>query len=150
MMVMSRGAPMGALDLGPGEKRERAMRRRRKTVIAGLAGAGGICGFYVGFFEAKAIMDGGTAWSPTLALVLTGLFLTAMIGGSILLQGSMDEVERQASYKAVAFAGAAYVMVYPVWFLLWKGGFVGEPVHWVLFALFWLSLALSTLWYRFR
>jgi hypothetical protein len=30
------------------------------------------------------------------------------------------------------------------------GGFVAEPVHWMLFVLFWLSLALAALWYRFR
>jgi hypothetical protein len=141
---------MAPPESGPGEQRERAVRRRRLMIFAALAVVGGFSGFYVGFYEAQAFLDGGTAWSPTLALVLVALFLVAMIGGSILLKDSMDEVERFASYKAVAFAGAVYILVYPLWFLLWKGGFVGEPIHWVLFALFWLSLALSTLWYRFR
>jgi hypothetical protein len=141
---------MAPLDLGPGEQRERAVRRRRRLVFGALFTVSGLAGFYVGFNEAEALFNGGTAWSPELSLILTALFFVAMIGGSVLIKDSMDEVERQASYKAVAFAGAAYIMVYPVWFLLWKGGFVGEPVHWVLFALFWLSLALSSLWYRFR
>ena len=34
----------------------------------------------------------------------------------------MDEVERQRGYKAVSFAGAVLMVVYPTWFLLWKGG----------------------------
>jgi hypothetical protein len=62
----------------------------------------------------------------------------------------MDEVERQRSYKAGSLAGATLIVVYPVWFLLWKGGFVVEPIHWVLFVLFWLGLAFGMIWYKYR
>ncbi|HYD38371.1 MAG TPA: hypothetical protein VEA60_12200, partial [Allosphingosinicella sp.] len=89
-------------------------------------------------------------WSPTFAALLAGLYLVAVVGGGVLMNGVMDEIERQRGYKAVSFAGAALMVVYPTWFLLWKGGFVAEPVHWMLFVLFWLSLALASLWYRFR
>jgi hypothetical protein len=84
------------------------------------------------------------------AAALAGIYLIAVIGGGILLNTVMDEVERQRGYKAVSFAGTVLMVVYPTWFLLWRGSFVAEPVHWMLFLLFWLSLALATLWYRFR
>ena len=49
-----------------------------------------------------------------------------------------------------ALAGAGYMLAYPAWFLLWKGGVVAEPIHWVLFVGFWLLLAGGTIFYRFR
>jgi hypothetical protein len=62
----------------------------------------------------------------------------------------MDEVDRQRGYKAASFAGTVLIVVYPAWYFLWRGGLVVEPIHWLLFGLFWLSLAFATLWYRFR
>ena len=136
---------------GPGEARERARFRKRRFVIAGIFTAGLLSGFYIGHQEAEALFHGGDgAWSPTVALVLAAVYLLAVLGGALVLQGQMDEVERANGYKAAALAGAVYIIVYPLWFVLWKGGFVGEPIHWVLFVAFWLSLCLGQLWYRFR
>lgn len=137
-------------EAGDGERREAAMRRRRAWTIGALVAVGGVSGFYVGFNEARTFFDGGSFWTPTVSLVLSGLFLLAIIGGTIFLQSTMDEVERDRGYKAAAAAGAAFLIVYPLWFLLWKGGFVPEPIHWVLFLLFWVTLALASIWYRFR
>ena len=136
--------------VGDGERREAAMRRRRALTIGALVLVGGFSGFYVGLNEARAFFDGGSFWTPGVSLVLSALFIAAMIGGSILLQSSMDEVERDRSYKAAAAAGASFLLLYPLWFLLWKGGFVPEPIHWMLFLVFWATLALASLWYRFR
>lgn len=139
------------MERGPGELREATVRRRRMIVTGVLFAAGLFSGIYVGYQEAGAAFHGGPgAWSPTVALLLAAVYFLAIVGGSLLLHSAIDEVERQASYKAVSFAGAVYILVYPLWFLLWKGGFVAEPVHWVLFSLFWLSLAAATLFYRFR
>jgi hypothetical protein len=136
---------------GEGERREAARRRKRWLIVAVLAGIGFFPGLYVGFQHgAAAAQSRPLVWSPTVAALLAGLYLVAVAGGAFLMNSVMDEVERQRGYKAVSFAGAALMVVYPTWFLLWKGGFVAEPVHWMLFVLFWLSLALASLWYRFR
>ena len=136
---------------GEGERREAARRRKRWWIVAALALIGVVPGFYIGFQHgAAAAQSQPLVWSPTVAALLAGLYLVAVAGGAVLLNGVMDEVERQRGYKAVSFAGAALMVVYPTWFLLWCGGFVPEPVHWMLFVLFWLSLALATLYYRFR
>lgn len=136
---------------GEGERREAARRRKRGLIIGALFIAGGITGYYMGSTDGGALFDGrpGT-WPPAIALAIAAIYLIAVIGGSLLLNGVMDEVERQRSYKTVSFAGAVLILVYPTWFALWKGGFVGEPIHWVLFVLFWLCLALGSLFYRFR
>lgn len=136
---------------GEGERRDAARRRTRLLIVAALAVAGFIPGLYLGYNDGAALADSRPAvWSPTLSLGLVALYLVAVIGGGFLLRKVTDEVERQNGYKAASFAGMALMVVYPVWYLLWRGGFVPEPVHWMLFLLFWLSLALASLFYRFR
>jgi hypothetical protein len=136
---------------GEGERLDSARRRRRWLLVGGLALVGILPGFYLGYREgAAAAGSQPLVWSPFLAALLAGLYLVAVVGGGLLLNKVTDEVERQNGYRAASFAGLALMLVYPVWFLLWKGGFAAEPVHWILFALFWLSLALASLFYRFR
>lgn len=151
-MTASRARAMRAdAPRGEGERREAARRRKRWLIVAALALVGVVPGFYLGYQDGAAMAQSRPLeWPPALAAGLAGVYLLAVFGGGFLMSKVMDEVERQRGYKAVSFAGAALMVVYPTWFLLWRGGFVTEPVHWMLFALFWLSLALATLWYRFR
>jgi len=142
---MRDGAPRGE-----GERREGAMRRGRLWLIGGLFAVGLVSGFYVGKTEALSAKAGVSLWTPELAIALTAAFLLAMVVGSLLMNRVMDEHERQRAYKASAAAGAALLFVYPPWYFLWKGGLLPEPMHLALFSLFWVALALSTLWYRFR
>lgn len=149
-MTVSRGPAMRA-DMGEGERRETEHRRRRWMIVGALGAVGFVPGLYVGFQHgAAAAQDRAVVWSPELAAGLALLYLVAILGGAFLLNKVMDEVERQRGHKAVSFAGAVLMLVYPVWFLLWKGGFVIEPIHWALFVLFWLSLALASLFHRVR
>ena len=135
---------------GEGERREAAMRRGRAWIIGGLFVAGLVSGFYVGKTEALSAKAGQSLWTPELAIVLTAVFLVAMLAGSLLLNRVMDELERQRAYKASAAAGAALLLVYPPWFFLWKGGLLPEPMHLALFGIFWIVLAGASLWYKVR
>ena len=137
--------------LGIGEARERARFRKRNLVIGAIFAAGLFSGFYVGQAESARIWEGGAgAWSPIVSLVIACVYLIAVIGGSLALQGSLDELERRNAYEATSVASAVFITLYPLWFVLWKGGFVVEPIHWVVFSAFWLTLAAAQLWYRFR
>jgi hypothetical protein len=138
-------------EKGEGEARERARLRRRHAIMAALLIPGFMIGVYVGKTDQGAFINGsgGVLW-PALSIALAILYLAALVGGAFLLSSSIDEHEKYNSYKAVSAAGGFYVVAYPVWFLLWKGGFVVEPVHWILFIGFWLSLAVSSLYYRFN
>ena len=151
-MTASRGRGVRSdLPLGEGERREAARRRKRWLIVAALALVGVVPGFYMGYQDGAAMAQSRPlAWSPAVAAALAVLYLVAVGGGGFLLNKVMDEVERQRGYKAVSFAGTALMVVYPTWFLLWRGGFVPEPVHWMMFVLFWLSLALASFFYRFR
>ena len=151
MTVSGARAMRDSAPRGEGERRDSARRRTKWLIVAALAIVGIVPGFYMGYQDGAAAAQSRAAiWSPTFAAAMAGIYLLAVIGGGLLLSRVTDELERLRSYKAVSFAGAALMLVYPTWFLLWRGGFVPEPVHWMLFVLFWLSLAVATLWYRFR
>ena len=122
--------------------------RRRKIIVGVVFGVGLASGIAVGMHVAKNGFAG--TWPPELSIGIAILYLAAMVVGSVALSKVTDEVERAQCYKAVALAGAGYFVIYPVWFLLWKGGVLIEPIHWALFIGFWLLLALGTLFYRFR
>jgi hypothetical protein len=149
MMDMKvRPVPEGGM--GEGERAETLRRRKRNGVIAALFVAGLFTGYYVGHTDPGSLFDREASWDPAVSLVLAAIFLLGMIGGSIALHGNTDEVQRQAQYKAVAVAGGVYMLLYPTWFMLWKGGHVPEPHHGIAFLVFWLCLAAASLWYRFR
>jgi hypothetical protein len=135
---------------GEGERADSARRRKRALVIAVLFAAGLFSGFYVGKTDPHSLFNSEASWNPGVSLLLTAVFLLVIVGGSIALHGNTDEVERQGQYKAVALAAAVYMLLYPSWFMLWKGGHVPEPSHGIVFIAFWLSLACASLWYRFR
>lgn len=150
MTVSEARAMRDSAPLGEGELRDAARRRKKWLIVAALAAIGIGPGFYIGFQHGAALAQNrAVVWPPAVAAALAILYLVAMIGGGLLLRRFTDEVERQQSYRAGSVAAAALMIVYPTWYLLWKGGFVVEPIHWVLFILFWLSLALATIWYRF-
>ena len=122
---------------------------RNRMIIFGLLFAVGLAAGVAAGNHAAENGFGGT-WPPALSIGTALVYVIAMIGGSVALSRVTDEVERARSYKAVALAGAGYMLAYPVWFLLWKGGVAIEPIHWVLFVGFWLLLLGGTIYYRFR
>jgi ABC-type sulfate transport system permease component len=145
------GAVVAEYSKGSGEALEREARRRRYIVLGSLFVLGVGLGAFIGDrHEEMPLMSGAADWPPALALTAAGLYLGAMIISSMLLGRWTDEVQRQAQYKATAIAAAVYFLGYPVWFLLWKGGLVREPMHELIFAASWVALALSSIYYRFR
>ncbi len=136
-------------ERGPGETAERARRRRKLLIIGMLAASGFVPGLLVGMTDAGSLLEGGT-WSPAAAIGLAVDFLVAVGFGSWVLWRQTDEFQRAAQYKAVALAGGVYVIAYPIWFFLWKGGLAGEPLHWVLFVGFYLAMVIGLVAYRPR
>jgi hypothetical protein len=136
---------------GEGERHEAARRRSRWLIVGALFVAGIVPGFYLGYQDGAALAESRTAvWPRPLVAALIGFYLLAVVGGGMLLNRVADDFDRQVGYKTVSFAGTVLMIVYPVWYVLWRGDLVREPVHWVLFLLFWLSLVLAGLFYRFR
>ena len=135
---------------GDFERIERGRRRRKLAVVVAMAAVGGIGGGIVGAREADHLFDLAYPWPPLLCLALAAAFLIAVAVGKLLLRRQIDEVERLAKLRAT-HAGAILLLVgYPIWFLLWKGGFLPEPQHVAIYVAFMVVALLASLYYKFR
>ena len=137
-------------DGGTGERLERARNSRKMLILAGLMGVGGLIGLAIAIGGGEALLRTPGGWPPAVAIGIALVFVVATVGGGLALARQTDEVALQGQYKAVSFAAAGYALLYPVWYFLWMGGLVPEPMHGALFAIFWLSLAGASLYYRVR
>ena len=146
MAVQLDGTDQGAA----GETLERSRRRRKFWIIGGLAGIGFVAGFMAGFTQPHKVFDPSLSWSPELTLGLAVAWLVAVIGGGLLYARHTDEFEQAWRYKGVAAGACAYVILYPVWLLLWKGGVAPEPMHFVIFLAFMAVTLVASLFYRVR
>lgn len=135
---------------GEGERLEQAQGNRKILLLAALMGVGGLIGLAVSVSGGHAPFSDPDGWPPALAIGIAVAFVLASVGGGLILAGQTDEVQLQAQYKAIAFAALVYILLYPVWFFLWMGGLVIEPMHGALFAAFWVSFAGASLFYRVR
>ena len=143
-------AKASELQGATGETLERARRRRKYWLLGVLVGVGFTAGFLSGFTQADGLFDPAQKWPPALGLGLAIAYLVAAVGGGILYSRHTDEFERASQYKAVTLGAGAYIVVYPVWLLLWKSGFVPEPMHFVLYLLFMVTILGASLFYRVR
>jgi flagellar biosynthesis protein FliQ len=143
--------PDSDFSLGEGECREAAIRRKRLLVMGAVVACGLGTGFYVGIRQAGVDFHGEAGfWSPAVALGLIALFVVAIAGGTWMMTGVMDELERACTYKAASIGATLFMLAYPIWFFLWKGGFVREPIHWVMYAFFVFAMLGALAWYRIR
>jgi hypothetical protein len=153
-MTGMKGAAMAkgedaARPIGEGERREASRRRWRYVVTGALFTTGLVIGLLIEDHEGAS----GTAisgWTPAIALIVGAVFLAAVTIGTIVYNRITDEMERQRNARAAVIGGNAFLIGYPLWYLLWKGGFVAEPVHWIMFLAFLGSMIAGQLWYRLR
>jgi len=139
----------------PGEARTR-QRQRRQMLYFGIAALiGGAIGFATGFFDQGdgSLFDGNIAQlklPPMLALGLVAL----LIGGFIVLPlwgfRMIDDYKREQNL--IGFTGGCVSVLagYPIWAVLYAGGFVAPPHAFGIFAIAYVSMAASFLYARWR
>lgn len=142
-------------QLGPGEARTR-QRQRRQMLYLGLAAAvGGAVGFATGFFDQG---DGNLFagdWDslklpPALALLLVALLIAGFVVLPIWGFRMIDDYKREHNY--IGFTGGCIAVLagYPVWAVLYAGGFTPPPHAFGIFAIAYVSMILSFLYARWR
>lgn len=149
MMAFKTGIGVSEAPSG-GEQWERARRRRRMAIVGAVALVGGIGGGIVGGYEADNLFVLAHPWPPALCLVLVALFLVTIAIAFLVLSRQTDEVERIVKLKTARVGTLVLLVGYPVWFLLWKGGFLPEPMHVAIYAAVLVSILAASLFYRFR
>jgi hypothetical protein len=127
--MTSWGVPMRDTE-GEGERAEKARNRRFWTTLIVLALAGAVVGGIM-----SVLTDGDLSgplpagWAVAAALI----YAAAVIGGSWYFFRTIDEVEMRDNLWAATVAVYFYSLVYPVWYLFWKGSLVPEPGHELIF-----------------
>lgn len=142
-------------DLGPGEARLRKRRRNQIMFVAFGAVIGGVTGFATGFFDQG---DGNLFagdWDdlklpPLLALGIVVLLLVGFIGLPLYGFGKIDDYKREQNL--IAFTGGCLSVMagFPVWAALYAGGFAPPPHAFGVFAIAYVSTAVSFVYVRWR
>lgn len=142
-------------DLGAGEARLRKRERVQViTMFAAAAVAAGI-GFFTAYFDKG---DGNLFagdWdklklSPALALLIASLSLTVFLMVPMLTMRKADDYQREVSL--IAFTGGFFGVFagFPVWAVLYAGGFVPPPHAFGVFAIGYVAMLASFLYARWK
>ncbi len=142
-MLMREAAPL------TGEQIERAKRRRRMVVLALMALVGMAIGFAAGKLDKLAVGQ-VTEWPEAAAIALALLYLGLLASAQWFGNRGADELERHNNTRSMMIGAYGYMAAYPVWYALWRGGFVPEPNHEILFLIFVASLLVGAIVARFR
>jgi len=135
---------------GPGEAAARAKARARTRRMVLLALGGAAIGFVTALVEGKGarVLQGSTI-PPLMAVVGALTLLVLPVIAAWRYSKDLDEVQRQ-DYQAVgAIAANTFLIGYPIWLILWKGGLVPEPIHWVMFLAVFATTIVAGIWRKF-
>ncbi|MGK6321105.1 hypothetical protein [Sphingomonas sp. DT-204] len=131
---------------GPGEAAERRRAAGFWSILTGIA----LVGFAVGFtisLTGSHLHEPLPAWPALGAAVVVA---ATFAGGTWLIHRRMDEVERADNDWAAAVGAKVLMTVYPIWYLLAKGGWVPEPTHEMLFLGLFAIAAFAYSYRKFR
>lgn len=144
-----------ARPIGSGEARTRRRRRNQIIYLAIGAVAGGVIGAATGFFDQG---DGNLfvgRWENLKLPAEAALGLAALLVGAFValpLYGfrMIDDYKREQNL--VAFTGGCLAVIagYPVWAVLYAGGFVPPPHAFGIYAIAFVAMLGSFLFARWR
>lgn len=140
---------------GPGEARTR-QRQRRQMVFLGLAALiGGLTGLATGLFDQGNGNLFGGDWEQLKLPPMLALGLAVMlIGGFVVLPlwgfRMIDDYKREHNY--IGFTGGCLSVLagYPIWAVLYAGGFTPPPHAFGIFAIAYVSMIAAFLFARWR
>jgi len=143
-------------ELKPGHGEAQTKKRIRKQVIyLGFAGViGGIIGFSTSFFdEGNGNLFQGDwdqlSLDPTLAIVLSAL----LVFGFLLLPlwgfRMIDELKREYNYIAFTAGSLAVLTAFPLWAMLYAGGFAPPPHAFGIWAVGFFSMMVGYFYARY-
>ena len=117
---------------GIGEARTRERRKRQWIYLAFGGFVGGVAGFFVGFFDQGEGNLFRGDWEqlsldPTLSLVIAALFLFGLLVLPIYGFRMIDDFKREWNLIAFTAGALAVISGFPVWALLYAGGFAPAP-----------------------
>ena len=131
---------------GLGERMGRVRRRRWWLSLAVITAAAVVAGIVADTIALRG-RDLMSTISPLALVVLVAAIVLAFAYGCWLMTRALDEVELNDNLWGGIAGLYVYMLGFPSWWLLWKGGVTGEPNDWVVYL---VSLSVASLVYGFR
>lgn len=129
-------------EMTPGERMEQKHRRRFWMNLAIVAVPAVPLGFITGRMvlrDDEGILHGFQSLPPSTAILLVVAFVATMVVGTYLFAKAIDEVELQDNLWASAFGYYAYMVGFPVWWILGTAGVTRPANDWIIYAVALLS-----------
>lgn len=142
-------------QLSPGEARTRQRQRRQLIYFAIALLAGGLIGFFVGFYdEGDGSLFNGD-WeqlklAPAVAITLALGLIAALLFLPLWGFREIDDYKRQHNFIGFTGGCLAVVTAFPVWAVLYAGGFAPPPHAFGLWAVGFGSMMASFLFAKLR
>lgn len=143
------------MEAGPGEMRAKKRVRGQIVYVAFGAVLGGVIGFLTGFFDQG---DGNLfagdwdklALDPILAIGLAVFLLIVFLALPLWGFSMLDDYQRENNY--IAFTGGCLSVLasFPVWAVLYAGGYAPAPHAFGIFAIAYFSMIVAYLYARFK
>lgn len=138
-------------DIGPGEAASRAKARRTTLNFTILALLGGAVGFTAALVEqSDAPISAGGTMPSWFAILAAAVMVVAVLAGSVLYHRNMDELQRLDNYWAATMGANVFLLGYPVWLILWKGGLVPAPDAMMLYLGVFATMMVAYFWRKVR
>ena len=138
-------------DIGPGEAADRARSRRTTINFTILALLGGVVGFTAALVEqSDAPISAGGTMPGWFAILAAAVMVVAVLAGSVLYHRNMDELQRLDNYWAATMGANVFLLGYPVWLILWKGGLVPAPDAMILYLAVFVTMMIAYFWRKWR
>lgn len=147
MTNMMRARPTEAKMAEPDDFSAAERRQRRK--LTGLIAIAIGLGVATALAFAGSDQDAGTI-APAIAAAGAAVYVAMMTLGTWAMIRITDEVEVYNNVLGLAAGAGAVLLVYPSWWMLWRGGLVREPTHDAVFLLMFGAALIAYLWKKYR
>ncbi|QDH34926.1 hypothetical protein [Porphyrobacter sp. YT40] len=142
-------------NLGPGEARTRQRVRTQTLFLIAAGVVGALIGLSTGFFDEGSGNLFAGDWEALklprwLALMLAALMLFGLVALPLWGFAKIDDYKRQ--HNLIGFTGGCIAVLsgFPVWAVLYAGGFVPPPHAFGVFAIAYVAMLASFLYARWK
>ena len=124
---------------------ERRHRRRYWTLLVGGLAVAIVLGSI-----GRAFRDAGGTIDPAVAMIVAAGIIVLVVAGTWAYYRSVDELEWANNLVACFWGFNAFLLAYPTWHVLWKGGLVPRPDMTAIYLGSAFIAVAAYLWKRFR
>ncbi len=141
--------------IGPGEARTRKRMRNQAVFMTFAAAMGGFIGFLTGYYDEGdgSLFNGdweALSLEPTLAVGLAAALLFALLILPLVGFRMIDDFQREKNFVGFTAGCLAVLSGFPMWAMLYAGGFAPPPHAFGVFAIGFVSMLVGFAFAQFK